>query len=233
MRQDLRKQGAACRTAGRAGVSTGPAAGFTFVELLVYIIVVPIALVGIMVAVQQGTSRAPQAVDPLRRNELIHLYLEEIISSRYDDRASIVGADKVCTRDLAIVGLNSNPCSSCLGPDGEGRIDFNDVDDFHGLQEGRCFGSSLLDARGIPRNGYNGFCVQVEVAYDGDFDGAMNEGLDIGESSDPGCTEGALLVPPMSNTDPRRTELTAKRILLTITDPNGEVSSVATYRGGF
>lgn len=195
--------------------------GFTFIELIVFMVVVPIALTGVLVAVNAGIKDAPLPTTPLRRNELMHLYMEEAISSAYDEKSPLIASGSSCAQDL-LQAVVANPCTavSDLGPDGgEGRADYNDVDDYNGLKEGECDTGTtpLQDARGVTRVGYDGFCIEMFVAYDGDFNGQPNEGL----------------TPPAPLILATQTELTAKRIRLRITDPDGKVNWVTAYRGGF
>lgn len=209
----------------------GRTAGFTLIELIVFMVVVPIALTGVLVAVNAGIKDAPLPTTPLRRNELMHLYMEEAISSAYDEKAPLVATGSSCAQDLLVAAaaaypatavIAANPCTavSDLGPDaGESRADYNDVDDYNGLKEGKCDTGTtpLQDARGVDRVGYDGFCIEMFVAYDGNYNGQANEGL-----------------PPVGNLDlATQTELTAKRIRLRITDPDRKVNWVSAYRGGF
>ena len=53
-----------------------------------------------------------------------------------------------------------------FGPDpSENREDFDDVDDYHCLEEGFDFGTDLEDATGTARDGYENYSVSIEVRY--------------------------------------------------------------------
>lgn len=81
--------------------------GFTFVELVISLVVIGIAVTGVLLVFTQTVA---SSADPLIRQQALAIaeaYLEEVISKHYDDPD---------------------------GVDGEGsRGDFDDVDDYDGL----------------------------------------------------------------------------------------------------
>lgn len=143
--------------------------GVTLVELIAAIVILAIALVGITAAVSSAVSRSSDTMLEARAVALAQSYLDEILARRFDEGSGERGIPP-CTIN------SSNPdhaCSTQLGPEtGEppsapdySRQHFNDVDDYHGLDEG--FGQSrpLLDADGLERIGYDNFRVSVTVRY--------------------------------------------------------------------
>ncbi len=144
----------------RCGITRGR--GFTLVELVVSIAVLSIALL----AVAKSLAFSAQfAADPLwqtRTVQLAQAYSAEILSQRFDQNSPLGGT--------AACGTASVACSSALGPDaGErrsgGTNSFNDVDDYHGLND-----SPPVDSQGRARSDYNGYRVEVDVRYaDADF----------------------------------------------------------------
>ena len=83
--------------------------------------------------------------------QLAQAYIEEIQSRRFDEATPIGG-----TPPCSVVTVS---CSA-IGPDSEVRVTFDDVDDYHGLDD-----LPPLDSLGQPLAEYPGFRVQVEVAY--------------------------------------------------------------------
>lgn len=187
--------------------------GVTLIELVIGIVVFSIALVSI------GSFIAPQArrsVDPImqiRAAELGQSLMTEILARRYDETRDPTGDDSLvtdstrCNEDLDLDGdfdePNEAPCSVTLGPDGETRANFDDVDDYNGLDEtGATISNSLGNALIVGGvNLYEGFRVEVDVVYDG-----ARFSLD--------------------NQD-------AKRITVTVTTPGGEVIPFSAYRSNF
>ena len=78
-------------------------------------------------------------------------YLQEILARRYDEFTP-VGGIPACSP--------STTPSSNIGLDGEIRQTFDDVDDFHGLDE-----IPPLDILGNPLTEYSGYRVQGAIAY--------------------------------------------------------------------
>ena len=104
---------------------------------------------------------------------------------------------------------SANACTansnSALGPDtgDSARTAFDDVDDYDDLDEGSGSGNTLLDAEGNIRTGYENFRVQVQVTYSG------NVAPRSGSVSD------------------------SKKVVLTITQPNGEALDFTFHRANY
>lgn len=83
--------------------------GFSFIELVISIVVIGIAVVGVLLVFTQTVG---SSADPLIRQQALAIaeaYLEEVISKHYDDPD---------------------------GADGEGaRADYDDIDDYNGLSD--------------------------------------------------------------------------------------------------
>ncbi|MEX0618752.1 MAG: type II secretion system protein [Pseudohongiellaceae bacterium] len=134
--------------------------GITLVELIVTIIVLGIALTGISLAIQLGVGRSSDTLLELRTVALAQAYLDEILGKRFDENTNNRGvppcrpAGDACTLEGA------------FGPDGgETRATFDDVDDYHGMDEGDDQTNALQDSEGNERQGYENFRVQVNVRY--------------------------------------------------------------------
>jgi MSHA pilin protein MshD len=115
--------------------------GVTLIDLIITIIIVAIALppmVGIFIT---STRNSTFGVSMARANHLASNLLEEIRSKRWDE--------------------NTGAASATLGSEsGETRATYDDVDDFHGLNE-----SPPKDSQGMTMSGSTGFRQQVSVCY--------------------------------------------------------------------
>ena len=126
--------------------------GFTLVELIVTMVVVSIAVLGISYALSFAFSRQSDGLWQAKAVALAESYIEEIMARRFDEVTPLGGVPPCSTA--------TTPCSATLGPEGETRADYDDVDDYHGVDD-----LPPLDADGNVRADYPGFRVQVDVAY--------------------------------------------------------------------
>lgn len=223
--------------------------GFTLVELIVFIVAIPIAMMALMVGIQGTADRGVSPLFTMRTNELAKVYLEEILTQGFDEKDTEENAcaDKYRGFLTGTTPVGCTPTSG-FGPDtGEaGRADYDDVDDYHLLVEGEAsactnfagmgdlYGASgpftpsspyLLDANGDERGEldvdgnpvvYFGYCVEVVVNYDGDYDGAAEPVKDPSEAD--------------YSEDP---ELRAKRIQVRVTHGSSHPVTLTAYRAGF
>jgi len=125
--------------------------GFTLVELVVTLVVVSIAMLAIGQALSFAFARQSDGLWQAKAVALAQSYVEEIKARRYDEAAPVGGVPPCAPAAV--------PCSA-VGTDGETRAQFDDVDDYHGLDE-----QPPLDPDGNPRSDYARYRVQVSVAY--------------------------------------------------------------------
>jgi len=121
--------------------------GFTFIEIIMVIVILGIIMPGVMLYFIQGVSGSAAAQ---RRTTAVFLaqgLMEEIKSKWWDETAT---------------GINST-CSnaSAIGPDpAENRASYDDVDDFNGIDN-----TPPRDSQGGDMNNYAGFRQQVAIDY--------------------------------------------------------------------
>lgn len=159
-----------------------PQMGVTMVELIVTIVVLAISLLGVTFAIQGGLNRSADATLQIRTVALAQAYLDEILGKRFDEKSSASGVPpcrasapppRQCTAELL------------FGPEGsETRSDFDDVDDYHDLDEGDGQTDPLQDAEGNTRSGYDNFRVQVDVRYINVGGGEEEENLGVNNELD-------------------------------------------------
>jgi MSHA pilin protein MshD len=137
--------------------------GMTLIELVAVIVILAISLAGVTAAISSAISRSSDVLIETRALALAQSYLDEILSRRFDEHSAPRGIPPC--RSLT---PGPRPCTdpNDLGPDGiETRADFDDVDDYHGLDEGDGQVNPLLDSEGNQREGYENFRVRVSVRY--------------------------------------------------------------------
>ncbi|MGL6122253.1 MAG: type IV pilus modification PilV family protein [Shewanella sp.] len=135
--------------------------GFTLIELVVGMLVIGIAIVMLTSMLFPQADRAASTLHRVRSAELAHSVMNEIWGKRYDQHTNANGGVPACGSSL---GSN---CSTSLGPEvGESRNHFNDVDDYHGLNEtATMLNSSVLDSSQTYANAYPNYKLNVTVAY--------------------------------------------------------------------
>lgn len=107
-------------------------AGVTLVELIVAMVIISIALLGVLAVMHFTTSRS---ADPMIQHQALAIaeaYLEEILLQSFDDPGGATEA---------------------------GRADFDDVNDYHGLDDG-----GARDREGVALVGLTDYRVRVSVA---------------------------------------------------------------------
>ena len=140
-------------------------AGFTLIELVIGIIVFSIALVMFTSLI---VPQAIKSVDPIfqvRAAELGQSMINEIASKSFDENSDRTGGSNFCMANCTSIAY--------LGPDGETRESFDDVDDYNGLTVSDDQIKNALDQTTVlaGSNLYQGFSVNVRVVYDANMDG--------------------------------------------------------------
>lgn len=200
--------------------------GFTLVELIIGIIVFAIALSIVTVVVVPSASRSVDPMMQVRAAELAQSLLNEISSKSFDENSDRLNGQIRCNEDLDgdeedrtpsefDTDIGERPCTleGALGPDGEDRDEYDDVDDYDGLMEPDT-GDGIDEIRNSTgqdlvvnnRSLYHGFIAEVEVFYDGNYDGVK---------------------------DNWAFDQNAKLIRVTITTPTDQTYQFTTYRSNF
>ena len=130
--------------------------GFSLIELVVGMLVISIAIVMLTSMFFPQADRSVESLYRMRSAELAHSVMNEIWGKRYDQQTNPNGGVPACNTGTPLV-----PCSSTLGPDGEGRDDYNDVDDYHGLN----INSFMFNSSQTYAAVYTNFNLNVSVTY--------------------------------------------------------------------
>ena len=169
--------------------------GFSLIELVIAISILAIALTSVVVSVNSVLNQANVPHIESRAVSLALAYLEEILAKPFDENTppgGLPACDAVACTALVDFGTD---------PGDPNRAQYDDVDDYHNLTD-----NPPLDADGNPLASYTAFSVQVSVAYDGDYDGVVNEA----------------------------NETTAKLVQVVVSHPQlSNDLTISGYRGGF
>lgn len=130
--------------------------GFSLIELVVGMLVISIAIVMMTSMFFPQADRSVESLHRMRSAELAHSVMNEIWGKRYDQQTNPNGGVPACNTGTPLVS-----CSSTLGPDGEGRDNYNDVDDYNGLN----INSLMFNSSQTYAAVYINFGLSVEVKY--------------------------------------------------------------------
>ncbi|MEH6649050.1 MAG: prepilin-type N-terminal cleavage/methylation domain-containing protein [Motiliproteus sp.] len=135
-------------------------AGFTLIELVITIAVLSIALLTMAQSLKFSAEYGADTLWQTKAIELVQAYADEIQTKRFDHNSPVGGVPACGTASAA-------NCSGVLGSEsgesrGGGSNNFNDVDDYNGLNE-----SPPLDSQGNIRSDYQGYRVEAGVSYAG------------------------------------------------------------------
>ncbi|UJF21981.1 type II secretion system protein [Shewanella sp. OMA3-2] len=129
--------------------------GFSLIELVVGMLVISIAIVMMTSMFFPQADRSVESLQRMRSAELAHSVMNEIWGKRYDQNTNPNGGVPACNSPLGLT------CSVTLGPDGEARDSFNDVDDYQGLS----ITSLMFNSSQTYASVYRNFGLSVEVKY--------------------------------------------------------------------
>ena len=125
--------------------------GFTLVEAMATMLIFSIAALALTNVLGFSLRHQSDGMVTAKVINLAQSYFEEIAARRFDENTPLGGVPPCSPA--------TTPCST-IGIDGESRATFDDIDDYHGLDE-----SPPLDSFGDPRPDYQGYRVQIAVSY--------------------------------------------------------------------
>ncbi|MGS0682585.1 type IV pilus modification PilV family protein [Shewanella sp. 125m-7] len=143
---------------------------FTLIELVVGMVVISIAFVLLSTMLFPQAERAADTLHRVRTAELAHSILNEIWGKRFDQNTNANGGVPACGAPAKpALGLPAGLACTAkgdLGPDKvngaeETRNNYNDVDDYNGLN----INSLMLDSSETYAQRYVNYGLKVEVAY--------------------------------------------------------------------
>ena len=145
---------------------TAKQSGITLIELVVTIVILGVALVSLSGVMGGGASRNSDITVQIRATALAQAYLDEILGKRYDENT---GNGGIPPCQATGTGPPPRQCTAEASFGVEGgestRARLDDVDDYHGMDQGDGQTLPLQDAQGNTRTGYANFRVRVVVRY--------------------------------------------------------------------
>ncbi len=137
--------------------------GFTLIETIIVIVMVGAMMAGMasLFMTNVGNSHRPFLRE--RALAVANAFMDEISRKRWNECSLIGGGALNTAAGLCPDGITAIPA---IGSDGEARATFDDIDDYHGLNQ-----SPPQDSAGSNMPGYAGFTVNVTVTQPG---GAWN-----------------------------------------------------------
>lgn len=137
--------------------------GFTLIEITVMVIVLAVALTGVTIAINRAVLQSPEALIQARAMQLAQAYLDEILMKRFDEHSAQGGIPRCSSVDNLQQACTTVIPSS--DPGENNRLDFDDVDDYHSLDEQppqSISGTTLTNL-----SNYADFRVRVSVSFAG------------------------------------------------------------------
>lgn len=146
--------------------------GFTLIEIIVGMVISTIAISLVATLILPLFARSVEPVFQIRAAELAQSILDDVLSRRYDE-ATPLGGFPACSASTV------PPCSSVAALDADAgesnRGNFDDVDDYNVF----CASDNVIqDVSGVDltdADGFANFMFRVCVAYDGNYNGVVNE----------------------------------------------------------
>ncbi|MHA7810975.1 MAG: type IV pilus modification PilV family protein [Marinobacter adhaerens] len=124
--------------------------GATLVELVITIVIISVAIAGVVGAFSLIAGRSADPLNQTRAVKLAQLYMDEILTQKYDDQTPQGGVPRYT--GACNIGSDSGEAN---------RSEFDDVDDYHNLI------GPPTTVTGAALSGYAGFNVSVTVACAG------------------------------------------------------------------
>lgn len=134
--------------------------GFTFVEMLIAIVILAIALSTLTSALSTSIVQGTAPIIEAKSQSLMQGYLDEILPLSFDDQTPQGGGE---------VALVQSPCT--ISNEGQSRNQFDDVDDYSGINDQ----PPVLLQSAFDTSQYIGFAVSINVEC---------VGLEVGLSQD-------------------------------------------------
>ncbi len=133
-------------------------AGFTLVETVIVIVLVGVMMAGMTALFinNVGNSHRPY----LRQKALAvtNAFMDEILRKQWNEATPLGGGCVNTASGFCATG----PAVITIGTEGESRGTYDDIDDYHGLNQ-----SPPQDSSGTNMPGYDGYTVNVSVVQPG------------------------------------------------------------------
>lgn len=128
--------------------------GFTLIETIIVIVLVGAMMAGMTSLFMNNVGNSHRPFLRQRALAVANAFMDEIQHKRWNEATPVGGG---CVNSG--VSCPTGPAITAIGADGEARSAYDDIDDYHGLNQ-----SPPQDSAGVDMPGYAGFTVAVSVA---------------------------------------------------------------------
>lgn len=131
--------------------------GFTLIETIIVIVLVGAMMAGMTSLFMNTVGNSHRPFLRQRALAVANAFMDEIQHKRWNEATPIGGG---CVN--AGASCPTGPAATAIGTDGDTRATYDDIDDYHGLNQ-----SPPQNSAGVDMPGYVGFTVNVSVVQPG------------------------------------------------------------------
>ncbi|MCF6338398.1 MAG: prepilin-type N-terminal cleavage/methylation domain-containing protein [Gammaproteobacteria bacterium] len=135
-----------------------PQTGFTLVETVIVIVLVGVMMAGMTALFMNNVGNSHRPYLRQKALAVTNAFMDEILRKRWNEATPLGGGCVNTTSGSCVTG----PAVIAIGTDGESRATYDDIDDYHGLNQ-----SPPQDSSGTDMPGYAGYTVNVSVIQPG------------------------------------------------------------------
>jgi MSHA pilin protein MshD len=129
-------------------------AGFTLIELVIVIVLVGALMAGMTALFVSNVGHSHRPFLAQRTLAVANAMMDEILHKQWNEATPTGGG---CVNSGS-GSCPAGPAAVVIGNDGESRANYDDIDDYNGLNQ-----SPPQDSSGTAMPGYSGFSVSVSV----------------------------------------------------------------------
>jgi len=133
-------------------------AGFTLIETVMVITLVGVMLAGMTALFMNNVGNSHRPYLRQKALAVANAFMDEILRKQWNEATPLGGG---CV-NTASGSCATGPAVIAIGTDGESRATYDDIDDYHGLNQ-----SPPQDSSGTDMPGYTGYTVNVSVVQPG------------------------------------------------------------------
>ena len=127
--------------------------GFTLIETIIVIVLVGAMMAGMTSMFMTNVGNRHRPFLRKRALAVVNAFMDEIQHKRWNEATPVGGG---CVNSGA--SCPTGPAAIAIGTDGDWRAPYDDIDDYHGLNQ-----SPPQNSAGVDMPGYAGFTVNVSV----------------------------------------------------------------------
>jgi MSHA pilin protein MshD len=147
--------------------------GFSLIETVIFIVIVGVAVAGMVTVFTTNVAHSPEPLLRQKAVALANFYMDEILRKKWNE-ASPAGGGCVNTGSGK---CPAGPAAIAIGTDGDTRANFDDIDDYNGVND-----ATPVDQSGIALANFNGYSVTVAVSSGTALDPLTSGSRDIDAS---------------------------------------------------